>query len=282
MPVNAVAENVCGTLGTIFWCIQLIPQVWKSYHEKTTFGLSPLLVFTWALASLPLGVYNISTNVNIPLILQPQLFGTLGAICWIQCLYYDRHWSRTKSILTFLTFEGLLGSLQVAFVFAVRHGLAEGNERPLQFFGVMCAVLLFGGLIPQFYEIWKLKEVLGISMIFMFIDLLGGVFSVLSLAFKPSLDPLLAFSYISVVVLDGLIIMLKMILNPLAARRRAKQGDMNMNPAAEKVDGHPSNGPVNDGKIGDSETATAEVDIVPPRSIEAIELAPAADNSTRV
>lgn len=37
-------------------------------------------------------------------------------------------------------------------------------------------------------------------MAFMTIDFLGGFFSVLSLAFKPSVDPLLAFSYSGVVV----------------------------------------------------------------------------------
>ncbi|KZP01580.1 PQ-loop-domain-containing protein [Calocera viscosa TUFC12733] len=200
MPVNPVAENVFGTIGTICWCIQLIPQVWKSWRDKSTYGLSPFMVLTWAASALPLGVYNIVLNTNIPLILQPQLFGTLAAVCWVQCLYYDRHLSLRKAIFAFFAFLAVVGGLQVAFVFAVRHGLDEGNGRPLQFFGVMTVVLIFGGLLPQFYEIWKLKEVLGISMAFMVIDGLGGVFSTLSLAFKDSIDPLLAFSYISVIV----------------------------------------------------------------------------------
>jgi len=95
----------------------------------------------------------------------------------------------------------ILAVLQVAFVFAVRHGLQEDNQRPLQFFGVMTAILIFCGLFPQYYEIWKLNEVVGISIIFMAVDLLGGLFSALSLVFKPSFDPLLGFSYIGVVVL---------------------------------------------------------------------------------
>jgi PQ loop repeat len=62
MPVNPVAENVFGTLGelvlflvpsiahklkigVVCWTIQLIPQIWKSWREKSTEGLSHLLVY---------------------------------------------------------------------------------------------------------------------------------------------------------------------------------------------------------------------------------------------
>jgi hypothetical protein len=64
MPVNAVAENVFGTMGktphlvhdhhtftvlsltgTIFWSVQLIPQIFKSWRTKSTEGLSPWLVY---------------------------------------------------------------------------------------------------------------------------------------------------------------------------------------------------------------------------------------------
>jgi len=72
---------------------------------------------------------------------------------------------------------------------------------------------------PQFYEIWRLGEVPGVTTLFMVIDGLGGLCSALSLAFKESIDPLLAGL---VQVLDALVILLKLILNPLAARRRAQ------------------------------------------------------------
>ncbi|EJU03659.1 hypothetical protein DACRYDRAFT_64653 [Dacryopinax primogenitus] len=224
MPVNAVAENVFGTIGTVCWCIQLVPQAWKSWREKSTYGLSPWLMLIWALAALPLGVYNVAQNVNIPLMVQPQLFGSLACTCWVQCFYYDLHFSKLKTLSIFFGFLFLYGGLEVAFVFAVRHGLEENNDRPLQFFGVMTAILLFAGLIPQYYEIWRLKEVRGVSMLFMLVDGLGGLFSTLSLAFKPSLDPLLSFSYISVVVLDTGVMLLSVILNPIARRRRAREG----------------------------------------------------------
>jgi hypothetical protein len=53
---------------------------------------------------------------------------------------------------------------------------------------------------PQYYEIHKHRAVLGISLTFMAIDLLGGVFSLLSLVFKRRLDVLAAVAYSLVVV----------------------------------------------------------------------------------
>jgi hypothetical protein len=53
---------------------------------------------------------------------------------------------------------------------------------------------------PQFYEIYKHGAVLGISLTFMAVDCLGGVFSILSLIFKRHVDVLAAVAYALVVV----------------------------------------------------------------------------------
>jgi hypothetical protein len=53
---------------------------------------------------------------------------------------------------------------------------------------------------PQYYEIYKHRAVLGISLTFMAIDLLGGIFSLLSLVFKRQVDVLAAVAYSLVVV----------------------------------------------------------------------------------
>lgn len=53
---------------------------------------------------------------------------------------------------------------------------------------------------PQYVEIWRYGEVKGISLVFMAIDLLGGVFSDLSLVFKPKFDPFAGVAYSCVVV----------------------------------------------------------------------------------
>ncbi|KAG8973077.1 hypothetical protein FRB90_010010, partial [Tulasnella sp. 427] len=86
MPANAVAENILGTIGarsprtltsparsstpisqgTICWTLQIVPQIWKSWRAKSTEGLSAWLMFIWAISGIPLGVYVIVQNINIP------------------------------------------------------------------------------------------------------------------------------------------------------------------------------------------------------------------------
>lgn len=53
---------------------------------------------------------------------------------------------------------------------------------------------------PQYYEIYKYKEVIGVSLMFMFVDMMGGVFSDLSLAFKEHFDVVAGVAYSLVVV----------------------------------------------------------------------------------
>ena len=42
-----VAANVLGTIGTVFWCIQLVPQIWHNWKNKKTDGLPPSMMFLW-------------------------------------------------------------------------------------------------------------------------------------------------------------------------------------------------------------------------------------------
>ncbi|KAG8854444.1 hypothetical protein FRB96_007506 [Tulasnella sp. 330] len=57
----------------------------------------------------------------------------------------------------------------------------------------------------------------------MAVDILGGVFSLLSLVFKIQFLPVAAVTYIAVIVLDAVVVVLAMILNPMARKRRARE-----------------------------------------------------------
>jgi len=122
--------------------------------------------------------------------------------------------------LIFLTFIVVFASFEIGMVYATRAAIEKGDEHLLPLFGVVSALLISLGLIPQFVEIYRIKEVRGISLLFMACDIGGGVFSLLSLAFKTQFDGLAAGSYIAVIVLDGAIVLLSFILNPRAQRRR--------------------------------------------------------------
>jgi len=205
MP-NVVAENVFGYLGALCWTIQLVPQVWKSWREKSTEGLSHYLVLMWGISGCFLGVYVTVQNLNIPLILQPQLFSALSLVSWGQCQYYGNRRSLAASVILTVSVAAVLASFEAGMVFAVKsiYHNGSGNRRPLDFFGIFSSVIISLALFPQYYEIWKHGEVIGISVAFMAVDLLGGVFSDLSLVFKKDPDVIATVTYSLVVVLDAM------------------------------------------------------------------------------
>ncbi|KAF8489312.1 PQ loop repeat-domain-containing protein, partial [Gautieria morchelliformis] len=222
MPVNNVAENVLGTIGTVLWTGQILPQIWKSWREHSTEGLSIYLVFLWAVSAIFLGVYNVSQNINIPLIIQPQLFGTFCALSWTQCLHYTHKRPFWFCALVLAAYCIVGAAFETGMVFISQHQLRKGNSRPVQFFGIFASVLIAIGLFPQYWDIWKRKKVVGISYLFMAVDISGGLFSLLSLAFKAQFDIVAAITYALVVVMDAIVLIAAAILNPRARRRRAR------------------------------------------------------------
>jgi len=89
MVVNRTAENSLATIGAILWCIQLLPQIWKSWRAKSTTGLSPWLMFTWLVSMGFLAIYNITQKLSIPLQIQPELCGMLILISLNLCNIQD-------------------------------------------------------------------------------------------------------------------------------------------------------------------------------------------------
>ncbi|KAJ7576907.1 PQ loop repeat-domain-containing protein [Mycena floridula] len=222
MLANTAAENALGTIGTICWTIQLIPQVWKSWRAKSTDGLSHWLVLLWAISGPFLFIYAVVEKLSIPLILQPQLFSFLSLISWGQCLHYEKKFSTKLSVLVVVAILAVIGGFEAAMIQVIRpHYPQEPSAvRAIQFFGIFTSVLIAIALLPQYYEIHQRKEVVGISISFMLIDLAGALFSDLSLIFKAEFPPIAAVTYSVVFVMDIAVIIAAAILNPRQARKR--------------------------------------------------------------
>lgn len=47
-----VAANVLGTIATVLWSIQLIPQIISNWRKKKTDGLPGAMMFLWAICEL--------------------------------------------------------------------------------------------------------------------------------------------------------------------------------------------------------------------------------------
>ncbi|KAE8222145.1 hypothetical protein CF319_g4612 [Tilletia indica] len=221
---NAIAENVFGTIATILWSLQLLPQIVKSYRKKTTEGLSVWLLVLWIAATVPQGVYFVVQNINIPLIIQPQVFGALAIATLAQCWYYGHGMSRSRCIALGLILAVVAGSLELGFVFMCKRLPSAGSrEAATKAMGLLGAIGLTAGLIPQYIEIWRLKEVRGISFIFLAVDTSGGIFALISLAFKETFDYIGALNYIGIVVAELGIFALALVLNPRSARARLRR-----------------------------------------------------------
>ncbi|SCV70282.1 BQ2448_1676 [Microbotryum intermedium] len=240
---NSIAENVLGTIGAILWSLQLVPQIWKSYREGKTEGLSSALLLIWFESGVFLGAYALIQNLAVPLLVQPQLFSFFTAIAWGQTLFYDNNVSKLRSIVLVCALSVLGGGLEVLFYYLPRisHELKicmeiyqsqltcpfllrqiAHNDRPTTAGGVLSATFIVLGLLPQYILIFRMGYVTGISYLFLCVDIAGGVFSTLALAFSEgSFDALASASYIAVVVLEIGIFILAAILNP---RHRRKMG----------------------------------------------------------
>ncbi|EAU90598.2 PQ loop repeat protein [Coprinopsis cinerea okayama7 len=126
----------------------------------------------------------------------------------VNCQYYGHQ--RTRKVALFVTAAVVLLSaiLELALVLAVRPIKNDHTkDMILQFCGIFASILIAVALFPQYWEIYKLKAVIGISLVFISIDILGGVFNDLSLVFKEEFDVIAACQYTVVVVLDSVIIL---------------------------------------------------------------------------
>ena len=188
MDGNHVFTNVFGTLGAVCWSVQLIPQIILNYRRHSAAGLSPTFMLCWACAGIPLGVYNIVSNFNIALRIQPQILTSLSLITYGQCYYYERKWRVWKVLAAVLPLACVMGGIECGLVFAIRFAVKHETNWPLTLMAAFAAALLALGVIEQYVAIWRNRSVEGISFLFCGIDALGDVTSTVSVAFEPTVN----------------------------------------------------------------------------------------------
>ena len=174
-----------GTIGTILWCVQLLPQIWHSYRTKSVEGLPAAMMLLWSLSGLPFGVYAILQNFNIPLQIQPQCFCLLCGVSWAQCMYYGRKWRAWVAAVVLSTILLIIGVLQVVFVLVLRGPYSRGTSWPVTMFGIMACLVLISGYLPLPFELIKRRgRCVGVNFLFLLLDSSGAFFSLMSLGTK--------------------------------------------------------------------------------------------------
>ncbi|KAF9117125.1 hypothetical protein BGX27_003587 [Mortierella sp. AM989] len=236
---RSILENVFGMLGIIFWSFQLLPQVIENYKKKSTEGLSYSMFFIWIFAGLGFGSYAVAEELSIPIILQPQIFGSLTALCFLQCLYYGKEtrWSLKKTIVGGIIIFMAMAGIQVGAIYATKYGEDHHVKGTTEAAGTIPIILVVGGFVPQYIDIYRDKSVVGVSMAFIAADAMGAAFSIISLCFRDSLDILATLTYVMVLVCDlavfGFYIYYNK-LNPSQSRVQGHSGDNASEYSAEK------------------------------------------------
>lgn len=198
-----IAANVLGTIGTIFWCVQLIPQIWTNWRTKKTDGLPGVMMLLWALCAVPFGVYAIVQNFNIPLQVQPQIFGILCLTAWCQTLYYHQKWKSWQAFGLGLVVAAIFAAAEALMIIFLRPQYVAGDEKGMLAVGILAAVVLALGLLPPYGEIWKRRgRVVGINWIFLSMDWLGAFFSLMALVAQNTFDLLGGIMYIICMLLE--------------------------------------------------------------------------------
>ncbi|KAG2416052.1 hypothetical protein HFD88_007244 [Aspergillus terreus] len=190
-----IAANVLGTLGAVCWSVQLIPQIVINYRRHDTEGLQASMMLLWAAAGVPLGVYNITEELNIALRIQAQILTVLSLVTWAQCLYYGKKYSITRCVTAVTLLMCLFGGIEVALIFALRAAKDQELRWPLILMAVLSASLLAAGVLTHYWDIYVHRTVRGISFIFVGIDAAGDLFSLISVVFEKSIDVLAMVIY---------------------------------------------------------------------------------------
>ncbi|KAI9026807.1 hypothetical protein DFJ74DRAFT_766154 [Hyaloraphidium curvatum] len=186
-------DDAFATGGLVCWTLQPIPQIIKNYRDSSTYGLSPWLFLTWSIASFfGEGSYSIALKLPLGLVLQGLLGGWMLSVCLGQCLHYSFGWGIGSS---WAFTSAYIAALSVASYF-VGIWLGTQDEAFESVWGSAIVGLNAFGLLTQYWEIIKLKRVLGTSSFFLALDIVGGILSMLSLVFHYLARPENPFEWI--------------------------------------------------------------------------------------
>jgi hypothetical protein len=143
---------------------------------------------SWAIAGVPLGVYNIANQFTIALQVQPNILIVLSLCTWSQCKYYGSKWRLRKVILWFVVIASALGASESGLVFALRVARRRNEDWASTLMAVIAAVLLAGGVLRHYVDMITTKSDAGLSLRFAILDSSGDVASLLSVVFQPTLS----------------------------------------------------------------------------------------------
>ncbi|KAJ2863090.1 hypothetical protein GGH94_003833 [Coemansia aciculifera] len=155
------------------------------------------------------GAYAVADDLYFGLIIQPQIFALFTLVNILQVYWYGYKW-RPATVagacaLLCVSYAGL----HVGIWKADEHAIKQHQDGLATFLGVLPAVFIAAGFFPEFYVCVKDQSV-EMSNLFLTLDILGGVFSTISLAFDHTFDYVASITYLVVVLLDIVLALMKL------------------------------------------------------------------------
>ncbi|KAJ1675274.1 hypothetical protein EV182_001588, partial [Spiromyces aspiralis] len=166
------------------------------------------MLYLWYFGNMLYGAFAVADHLLIGLIIQPQLFALFTLINLLQCYHYGYKWRPLAVALATIGLVTAYTALHVGIYYALKAPLDNGNNRIKTAMGVLPAVFIALGFFPQYYVSIKSRSV-EMSNFFIALDISGGVFSTLSLAFGYEFDYVASITYLVVVLLDLVLLALK-------------------------------------------------------------------------
>jgi hypothetical protein len=106
-----------------------------------------------------------------------------------------------RSLAVVIPVACIMGAIQAGLTIGVRNAKERDIEWPSILMAVASAVLLAAGVLRHYVDVYVHRTVRGISFIFVGIDALGDVFSLVSVVFQPTLNVLGMVIYATELVL---------------------------------------------------------------------------------
>jgi len=205
MSDSSGTATALATIGTVCWCIQLIPQVIRNWYVRDCEGVPPLMLFLFAASGVPFAIYFVDQTANTAIMVQPFLFTFFSLCGFWQSLYYPpvslTFWMST---LILAVVVAVSVGIEAGCIVPLRNLYNDGTTWPNLIPGIIAAVLLAAGLLPPYWELFKRQGcVIGINFLFLILDSSGAVFSTASVAVEPGDTDILGLVlYIVVFVLE--------------------------------------------------------------------------------
>ncbi|KAJ2163969.1 hypothetical protein GGH19_001009 [Coemansia sp. RSA 1807] len=181
---------------------------WQNFCRKSTEGVSVVMLYFWFAGNMFYGAYAVADKLYFGLIIQPQIFAFFTLLNILQVYWYAYKWSLTKTCSAGAILCIAYAGLHIGFWKAEERAIANHNDGAVTFLGVLPAIVIAAGFFPEFYVCVKEQSV-EMSNFFIMLDIMGGVFSTISLAFDHTFDYVASITYLIVVLLDIVLVIMK-------------------------------------------------------------------------